>query len=1243
MGALKPADLLPVLPGFTSLQTVAEVRSWSGLLDYLHVTEWQNSDDDVAATKPQFNTRENVKTRSVTISGVEIRWEQANLLRYSGESVTDLESLEIYADRLVISSPLRFPGTTVTIYARVLEFHMDGCIDTSPIAFAAPASAAHHSSDGIPADAAGNPTYQAANGKHGEPAGDINLYVKSITSDAPMAGNAKLRFICRGSNGQTPEAGGRKRFIATDKQPSKTLQPIALDTIHKYINKQWVEKRPEKWRWPDLTELVSGNVVHVKLIACDDDFIAWNYSLTYFPSEASVPIWGHHVDECMKDPFDESKTDPSMPRAPKNDASRLRPLNGEDAYPSGAPGRGGPGGNVVSRGFDVPKVICDTACGTGAVAPAVSGGEAGGPVPAYWMTIKIVKSSLVESERAPEKLVTPVTASPGSSTPEQTAESGVTGAVRLEAAAGTAWIHPVTLGSVVNCATDAFRNGYREAADALLRNYAEPLSAAVAGGTQLPGELFARQIEIEALRNRLRANVDYYGHPPGWVPRLDAKSNFIVMENIRRIASDVLYYASTAERNFDRLANRSRVLDNLLKAKRMEFKADHEAIGPAYQEVCDAKTAFDGAMQKLADKQQVLADLSNKVETKARDKVQEQRLFKGFLKIVSGIATAIPVGQPYLGLAGGVVDTIADADWNAESWATEVGKTAQRIGGDVDTYLEKNKELFTSGDSDDRAASLARQVEDLLAADNVVDEKRRAVAMTLEEPAIVRRLVTKLELHVKKGEGATPLEWSTGEKEELSALKPSIAGLDDHISDRDLLAKLKDHAEALDAQRAHVVAQLKAKGDAAEAEAKKSHAQREQLLKSLSGLGTGITRAGGGIATAFAPVKADDDEVQKVRKELLKSEFKREYAELTAELDKLGAVKKASVERLESAQRNIGQLTARLASGLTAMSTLSTQWQHVGRALDPSVVQYLRGMQQRSQDTLRAAVYHFAKAFQYECLEDIPDEYFNLDAWVKRLQEFERAGDEALYVRNAPLSKERFSEIEKVVVAEQNALLAARMSQLLAKAPYTNDLTFELTKLQRDELQARGRLTLNLVDSGTVLSLNDVDGRIENVELTAFVLGAAYVGSPNVRIDVRHAGESAILWGRNDPVTSRKAYHYFYFRGDRDELPVSWGFNYEHVSVPESTTTGKITADKVSPRQAAWEALVKRLLGDTSDWSFTTYFPSYFAGLTIVLNPGRPYQGIGPIDKVALKVSYSNRGTVDGSGAVPRNIKEGVR
>jgi hypothetical protein len=168
-------------------------------------------------SKEVFNGLKNRVLRDVEIAGVVLRWSGANrvLRNYYGEGAADIRSMTIYADRMEVSDHLRFPRANVTIYARELALTGIGCIDTTPLPYAARAESEYLTQDPLdptnaraPADAQGNPTCRAKDGTKGEPAGNITLYVQRVI-DEP-GNTSRKRFICRGGKGQPGEAGGQR-------------------------------------------------------------------------------------------------------------------------------------------------------------------------------------------------------------------------------------------------------------------------------------------------------------------------------------------------------------------------------------------------------------------------------------------------------------------------------------------------------------------------------------------------------------------------------------------------------------------------------------------------------------------------------------------------------------------------------------------------------------------------------------------------------------------------------------------------------------------------------------------------------------------------------------------------------------------------------------------------------------------------------------------------------------------------
>jgi hypothetical protein len=128
-----------------------------------------------------------IDTYELSISGVRLVFEEnseLNPLHNAWNGRSDLEQVNLYADEVVIRSPLRLPSSQVSIYARVLVFEGNGCIDITPLSYDTPSSKP-----------------EAENGQH---AGNIELYVMRIEA----SGN-EIRLIAKGGKGQAAMAGKR--------------------------------------------------------------------------------------------------------------------------------------------------------------------------------------------------------------------------------------------------------------------------------------------------------------------------------------------------------------------------------------------------------------------------------------------------------------------------------------------------------------------------------------------------------------------------------------------------------------------------------------------------------------------------------------------------------------------------------------------------------------------------------------------------------------------------------------------------------------------------------------------------------------------------------------------------------------------------------------------------------------------------------------------------------------------------
>ena len=101
----------------------------------------------------------------------------------SFNKASDVESLLIQAENLIVEDIVHLPGTNITIQAKRITFKGDAKFITTPNSSSAQ-------------------TPQFQNGRDGERGGDIDLIIEEIIQDTPM-----VRFITNGGNGEDAGAG----------------------------------------------------------------------------------------------------------------------------------------------------------------------------------------------------------------------------------------------------------------------------------------------------------------------------------------------------------------------------------------------------------------------------------------------------------------------------------------------------------------------------------------------------------------------------------------------------------------------------------------------------------------------------------------------------------------------------------------------------------------------------------------------------------------------------------------------------------------------------------------------------------------------------------------------------------------------------------------------------------------------------------------------------------------------------
>lgn len=1215
--------------------------------------------------KKQFNTYLNVKTKSKKISAVELSSDAPPLDEYQSGGIKDLASLEIYADRVVISSALKLPGTDVTIYARKLEFEAGGQIDTTPLKFESASStpAEKRDSEGRPKN------YIAAEGLNGEKAGDINLFVKELK--VPEGSPNTKRFIAMGSKGQDGEAGGLKDYKqGNSNQPedegARNVSPVTEQMMKdafpnwftadgKYLNYwHWPKGDGGECWWPHdirydgkqlFPENGQGNVTYLKIVACHDPV---DTNFLFFPAKVR-----HHSGGIFAGGL--GVPDPS-------ECGGKIPGNGRDAYAGGKPGKGGKGGTIrTSLPADVVKPLSNVTGGEGGITDAVKGGPRGTPIPAYGVEMLIVRYGSL-GVRKPQIQVPPAhDVRDGFSAPEQKGEEFGDGEVMQVTAS---WMREEIVDAVIACAKDAYRNEDRELARRLL----EPYYSLLRGSTD--SEMKTRFAAIEAIRGKLLANVDYNGNPPGWVPRLNLQSTFDQFKEVRPISQALRTYAAKMRDRYETLDHARTVITNTYNEIGKELNKTRTLLSDSVTELANARSALDDISEKAKEKQADIDRLRTWAMHEAEDRVAAQRIFRGVMKTIGGLMKAVPVGQPYLGLAGDITSGIGDFNWNdPKGIGVQIGDTLGRIGSATDTFLEKNKDLIKKDSVPDdlrKRLKLDQQTTlnlqaDLDVAKDAIAKQELAIEAEQEkkikawaEDENVKAELTRLgqELKTKTDEierGQAFTQLSAAEQEEA---KKKLAALKKWSESRDARTLIKRRKEleadiaAIEKQQndAKTDAEKKAaqplidlksklillKTAASDQELAMKKAARDTALTSeqiknkeegtgdaldrLKGLGSGISTLGQGLASLFTPVTTDDPEVTSLTAHLLKTdENKRKECEaLLKDFSELSKKQKQALATLMVKQASIDSCVANISQNLTELSALSWQRQSIQGVLDVRVLRYLKDMENRAIDALRWSIYVLVMAYRYEYLTDVGGDFLNFDKVVERLRKLANLDDK----------EGKDDNTAEVVLKKEFLAMAMPILEGRNKRAGEHDSEWRLTlnEKQRSELRLRGRVTFNIVNDLKTGSFEDTKARILDIDHLDLELKSGQL--LNLKATFWHSGKSIIL--------DEKESRYYFFQAAPEDRPIFWSFNYTRDKEGKQKPIKDV---KASDNDAFLKTLFAeaRKKAPEDMVNYKEYFPSFFSDITFELTHGsKPWNAaeVAAIEKVEFTayVRYASPG-----------------
>ncbi|HUT24080.1 MAG TPA: DUF4214 domain-containing protein, partial [Sumerlaeia bacterium] len=506
----------------------------------------------------------------------------------------------------------------------------------------------HEQDPAGPASFDGVTTVTAGNGIDGEAAGDITLNITAFHSD----GGPATRFILRGARGQD----GGDHFGGKSGDSMDTYGRGLRTDVH--------------------------GIVYTAPPGYDITYIKWT---DYTALGAPIPL--------------HEKGDPNK-----------WPGDGSNAIAAGNAGDGGDAGQFAatldlaafadlgggSRG-DVESVTC-------------TGGMPGDPDHAVrvWIDSVLLIVVKISDETHDAKF------GRGWQTPPRSDLEywGVDGSPTTFSIQGSPLdaIRPSWIAAALDLARKTYLRGDLAAAEETLSKYADLLNVLEDSWpedveyTPEQMNLLAMRDEMQGMLHRIAGGLDYFGNPAGWVPMLSFEVNKGAFEGEIDHALNIMYLAYLTRHAGDRIQTRMTGLQELWDALAEQTEEMQDLYAESVELIPWLHAEAERVKGRTEGVRQDIVDLVAELERQAMEAKKGELIFRAALsgaqlglRISAVVMKAIPVGQPYLGAAGGIADIAGkfNIDDIRGSVLSSIGGTADVTASFADDLYKKKLEDVT--------------------------------------------------------------------------------------------------------------------------------------------------------------------------------------------------------------------------------------------------------------------------------------------------------------------------------------------------------------------------------------------------------------------------------------------------------------------------------------------------------------------------------------------------------------------
>jgi hypothetical protein len=342
------------------------------------------------------------------------------------------------------------------------------------------------------------------------------------------------------------------------------------------------------------------------------------------------------------------------------------PKDGTDALAPGIPGNGGNGGSLGTNLVDLAKLFRNEGGGPGTIERDYRGGRAGSPKDCakykvrLWQDLFGTDNASFERDQTDKhtcKEGAPATAIAPSRGPGKTPTPTIVNIAN-------AWLHPLGIAATFEYARDLFLAEGRNEALALLEQYQAALNEDQPDTDvwkSVPAsEWTAAQVEVATMMQRLRAHLDYFGHPAGYTPLLSLPGSIQLYKDETKRALRMMLltrWVSDADRD---AREAGVIMTDALTSANDDSREAADQVAAGEKKITEVEGQIEVLRRQLTDFGNRLVTLRNNLLVKAENDLEKKAAIKFSIKMAGALCQIIPVGQPALGTVGSLAAVAAD-------------------------------------------------------------------------------------------------------------------------------------------------------------------------------------------------------------------------------------------------------------------------------------------------------------------------------------------------------------------------------------------------------------------------------------------------------------------------------------------------------------------------------------------------------------------------------------------------------